>query len=268
MTRVSSFPTSAFRLLSLAVLVLFLPGCAAHRFVPPAGTGDPAPEAASAWAEATTACRQVTSLTVAMRISGRVDGDRIRSLALDAALTTADEIRLRGVALGRTVFLLAGRARRATMVIEDGAVTAPAEDIVEALAGVRLAPRALLAVVSGCVSATGTEIRGARRHGEVLAVDLDGARAFVRSRRGRWEVIAGELDGGLGLSYDRITNGWPGRIRVTSDVSGRPTDLTLVIEDRQLNRSFAATVFALDPPSSAATMTLDELRRTLRERRN
>ena len=50
--------------LALVALALFTTSCAARMFVPPAGPGAPAPDAATAWEEATKTCRTVTTFAI------------------------------------------------------------------------------------------------------------------------------------------------------------------------------------------------------------
>ena len=62
-------------------------------------------------------------------------------------------------------------------------------EVVEALAGVRLGPDELRALVSGCVAPGGRPTAGRSYPGGWGVVDLDsGATAFLRQRDGRWRI--------------------------------------------------------------------------------
>jgi hypothetical protein len=258
-TFASVFRTSAFCLLPFAFA-----SCAARVFVPPTGAGEPAPEAAAVWTSAAASCRDVKSYTAFFNVSGTVEGERIRSIGIEGVVTGSDELRLNGVALGRTVFVLAGRLDRATIVISDRFLTARADDLVEALVGVRLTPREIVAVLSGCVSPA-TEIRNARRFGpDTLAVDLASARVFLRQTGGAWRVVAGEIGQRIAVSYDRFAGAFPGRIQVGTGAAERRTAVTMRVEDRELDRVFPASTFEVTPPPNATPITIDDLRAALR----
>ncbi len=53
-------------------------GCAAKRFEPPTGAGEPLPEFTRIFEEATKACRDVRTLTAEAGLSGRLAGQRVR----------------------------------------------------------------------------------------------------------------------------------------------------------------------------------------------
>lgn len=256
---------SAYRTFALCLLPVAFAGCAAHAFVPPTGVGEPAPDAASAWTEASAGCRDAQSYTAFFNVSGRVDGERIRSIGIDGVVTAGDEARLNGVAFGRPVFVLAGRADRATIVLGDRFLIAPAGDIVDALAGIRLTPRELMALVGGCVSPA-IQIQSARRYGPTLGLDFGSARAYLRQRDAAWTVVFGEIGQRFTVEYGRFTGAGPGRIVVRSTGTTRQTALTIRVDDRELNRTFPASTFAVNPPPNATPMTLDELRSALRGR--
>jgi hypothetical protein len=233
-------------------------------FVPPSGAGEPAPDAAAIWSAASASCRDVTSYTAFFGVSGMVEGQKIRSIGVEGVVTAADELRLNGVAFGRTVFAMGGRLDRATIVVSDRFLTARADDIVEALVGVRLAPREIVAVVSGCVSPD-ADVRSARRFGpETLALDVGSARVYLQRHDARWRVVAGEIGARLVVSYDRFAGVWPGRILLASGDTGRRTVVTIRADDPELNRVFPAATFDVDVPAKATPMTLDELRSALR----
>ena len=110
MTIASAFRTSAFCLLPFA-----FSACARTAFVLPSGAGTPAPEARTAWDQASATCRNARTLTAELQLSGRAGASgKINGRAL-AGLTSTGQIRLEVPApFGRPVFVLAGSAERDT----------------------------------------------------------------------------------------------------------------------------------------------------------
>src|SRR5262245_27799173 len=104
------------RRLLLVSLAVAGSACAARMFVPPAGPGLPAPDAATALTAVTEHCRSVTTFGPTLRLSGRVAGSRIPSLTVLGAVTATGGIRLQATAASRTIFELAGTNDRATFV--------------------------------------------------------------------------------------------------------------------------------------------------------
>src|SRR5436190_9065690 len=145
--------------------------CAKPALVLPTGTGVPAPEASSAWDQASASCRNVRSLTAELQLSGRAGASgKIKGRAI-AGLTSAGQIRLEVPApFGRPIFTLAGSAGRATLVTRDNHVlTAAASEILEAITGLSLEPARLVALLSGCGS-PGNPAGGPMRYGDLIVV--------------------------------------------------------------------------------------------------
>ncbi len=161
---------------ALGVVLLAAGGaaaCAAHRFSLPAGPPGPVADAAAIWAAATRRCRNVERYQAELHLSGRVNGARVPGLTVGLALDGQGHIAVEARVAGSSVFLLAGTAARATLLLRNDhrVVTGPAADIVEALVGAPLGPARLEAVLSGCVATDLTlqragEVRRPRRgHG-------------------------------------------------------------------------------------------------------
>ncbi len=245
------------------LLVAGAAACAgAPRFALPPVPGVAAPDAVSIWTEATSACRGVSTLSSELRLSGRIgDGRSIRPSTVLVGVTDAGQIRLEVPApFGRPVFTLAGTEDRATIVTRDNrALTAATRDIVEALTGLSLGPRALLDVLSGCGAAGDTAADG-MRFGDVVSVTVDGRRVYVRPVDAGYRVAAAELPG-LMVDYAGTSSGWPSRVRVTSSGAGA-TGLDLVVTQQQveINRTFRDADFVVLAPAGAAPLTLDDLR--------
>ena len=140
-----------------------LAGCAPPPPVLPTGTGMPFPDYQSAYEQATQSCRRVKTLTMSMAMSGQAGTTKLRG-RVDAGFEAPARARLEGIApFGKPVFILVADGGRGTLVLpRDDRVLrdAPPDQIVEALAGVRLGPDALRTAVSGCGLSVGTPLAG------------------------------------------------------------------------------------------------------------
>jgi outer membrane biogenesis lipoprotein LolB len=233
------------------------------RFAIPAGPGVPAPDAVTIWQAARASCQTVRTFSSELRVSGRIGAER-RSATVHVGLTDAGQIRLEVPApFGRPVFTLAGNEGRATLVTRDNhTLTAPARDIVDALTGLSLDPRALLAVLSGCGAFSDVTAAGTRYEDIVAVTTGDRQRLYFRAAGEGWQVAAAELPG-LIIDYAvRKSGPWPARLRASSSGDqGVPIDLTITQSQVVANESFPDGAFTLTPPANAIPLTLDELRR-------
>jgi hypothetical protein len=238
--------------------------CARAVFVPPAGPGVSAPDGPAAWTEATGSCRNATSYAAAIRLSGRAGGQRLWPVTVDTAVLADQSIYLGATAAGRGVFVLAGSGGRATLWLrrEQRTVAAAPAEILDAVVGVSLTPRDLLAVLSGCGVMPG-DVTSAERHGALLTVQLPGARVHLTRRGGRWRVKGAEnssfvvecADAGDPLPRELWL--WP----ATRSASDPSTSLHLIVEDPEAGGQIPVSVFRLPAAAGEATpMTLDELR--------
>jgi hypothetical protein len=242
--------------------------CAARMFVPPTGPGVAAPDAATAWTAATDHCRSVTTFAPTLRLSGRVAGSRIPGLTVLGAVTASGGIRLQATAASRTIFELAGTNDRATFFWrEDNRVAiARAEELVDALVGLKLGADALLPILTGCVT-RGAAVTSGVRYGDLLAVSTDNGRVFLRQEPAGWRARYGDV-GGLKVDYRWQASPWP-RELVLGAQTGTPSEvrLTIRIDDGAIvNANLGPETFALNVPSTATPMTLDELRALLKDR--
>jgi hypothetical protein len=241
-------------------LLLTALACAGHRFAVPAGPGVPAPDGAAAWAEASRACRDARSYSASLRVS---NGTRMPALSLLAIVTAEGRIRLEASSL----FWLAGTATRAQLLLTDGnkLVAGRADEIVDAIVGIKLGPERLLALLTGCVSRSPALV-GAERFGKLIAVTTGDGRVFVEPRDGRWQVVAGEVDGLL-VDY-RFLGYWPAEWRATTEHLTPEATLKVSVDDSTVNDPSIAQhpeAFTLKIPVNAVPMTLDELRATFRK---
>jgi hypothetical protein len=248
---------------SAAALLTCTSACASARFVPPVGPGDPAPDAAAAWVEATRACRGVASYKASLRVSGRIGGERLPTTINIATGATPTGIRLEGRAANRNIFQLAGTADEATLYLDDGhrSATGRPEDLTEALMGVKLGPGRWLALLTGCVASPPDFISGAR-YGADLAVTTPGGRVFLALENRAWRSVHGTFDG-LVVTYGRFSSTLPGEWSLKSEPGRDPAmDLSVSVDDMTAGDPIASSVFALALPDHVTAMTLDELRQS------
>ena len=181
--------------------LLVLSACAPHLFVPPVGPGEPFPEATQAWSEATRACRGASTYAAMLHVRGKVGRESL-SANIITLVTRADQISLSvPVMFGSPAFVLGGSADSATLWLprNERVLTARADEILEALTGLRLGPRALLAVLTGCV-ADADAITASARYGPLGAITTADGRVFLEHRDMRWLITRG-LTAGLIVEY-------------------------------------------------------------------
>ena len=256
------------RTLALVLVAIGAASCAARMFVPPTGPGAPAPEAAAAWDEATKECRTVTSFAPTLRLGGKVSGASVPGLTVLGAVTADGGIRLQATGGGRTIFELAGTNDRATFYWrEDNKVAiARAEELVDALVGLKLGADALLPILTGCVARDESGSRG-ERYGDLLAVSTPTSRVFLQRERSGWRARYADVQG-LTVQYKWEQAAWPREITIAAQ-RGTPSEVRLSLridEGPIVNPALGPETFALNVPSTATPMTLDELRDLLRNR--
>lgn len=254
----------ATRVAVVGALAGLLSACAPALFVPPVGPGVPAPDAAAAWAEATKACRGVASYKGTLRVSGRINGDRIPTTITIRTGATPAGLRLEAEAAGRAIFTMAGTGTEATLYLNDGHRFAKGtpEVLTEALIGVRLGPARWLALVTGCVATPPDFVSGAR-YDKDLAIATASGRIFLSMMDGAWHAHRGLFDG-LVVEYEHFTaavSAFPAEWRIDSE-AGRDPSVRLSIEaaDITVGEPLAASVFTYSLPADAASMTIEELR--------
>ena len=249
----------------MLVAALTLGACAPKAPLLPSGTGTPFPEFASAYQEAASACSGVKTITVSMGMSGKAGSTKLRG-RIDAGFAAPGRARLEGIPpFGKPVFVLVADGNTATLVLtRDERVLhdAPADQIVEALAGVPLGADALRTAIAGCGFGARPSDGRAFSNGWV-AVSASDATTYLRQRDGRWE-IAGATRGLVTLLYADYANGRPATIRVRAMNEGRTTaDLTLRLSDVDINTTLDPRTFDITPdlPEHPVPLTLEELRR-------
>jgi len=241
--------------------------CGPRRIALPGDSGTPLPEFSAIHEQVSAACRGARTFTAELSLRGRVGGQRISGRAI-VGFERPASMRLEGLApIGQPLFILA--AQRGTGVLllpRDRLVVRdqPAEAILDALMGVRLAPADLQAILTGCV-VQAPVASGGRLHASGWAsIDLqDGVRLYLRRASGgsapRWELRAARR-GGWELEYEMGQARFPASVRLTSDAGSVPVDLTAGVAQVEANVDLDAAAFRVDVPPETMPLTLDELR--------
>jgi len=260
--------------------------CGAPLLKLPTGPGSPATDAAAVIAEAMSACRAVTAITLEMGVHGSAGGRRLRG-RLTAGLAQPASARLEAVApFGQPVFVFVASGNDASLllprdrrVLEHGR---PA-DVFEAVSGVPLDAAQLRLLVTGCamapdasdtvsfgdswrVAPDGADNVYFRRDPSTLRHAQDraeGNRGATGAGQARWRVAATTRRGETGwrAEYSMFENNLPHVVRIVSEPPGR-FDLQLDLSQVELNVTLGPEAFRLPPSGTAGPITLDELRRS------
>jgi hypothetical protein len=206
----------------------------------------------------------VKTLTASMALSGKAGTTKLRG-RIDGGFAAPGRLRLEGIPpFGRPVFVLVADGARATLVLprdERVLPDAPAEQIVEALAGVPLGADALRTIVSGCGFAQTAPADG-RTHTNGWASGSSGeTTTFLRRAGDGWQIAAARR-GSMTAVYSDYANGRPSTIRLRTEAASRAgADLTLRLSDVDINTTLDPRTFQTDVPPHAVPITLDELRK-------
>jgi outer membrane lipoprotein-sorting protein len=258
------------RALSAAIVCIAsiaMAGCAARsggHFAFPEAAGEPAPEFAQRFEDATRNCREIRTLTAEAGLSGRVGTQRLRG-RLQLGVGDPDAMRIEAVApFGQPMFILAARDGEGTLLLpRDREVLrgASAASIVEALAGIPLSPSELRAVLTGCVapsaSATGGQQYAARG---LTAITLaDNSIVYVSTTAGAPHIVAARRPG-LTIEYSDFQNGLPRRVRLQRTGSSVQATIALELSQLETGVTLGPEAFAVDVPKDARPITLEQLR--------
>jgi outer membrane lipoprotein-sorting protein len=244
-----------------------LTACAPKAPALPTGAGEPFGGFAAAYDAATSSCRDIKTITVSMSLSGKAGSTKLHG-RIDAGFAAPARARLEGIApFGRPAFILVADEAHGTLVLpRDDRVLrdAPADRIVEALAGVALDTASLRTIVSGCgLSAEEPVVAEARAFGSdwVSAPQSTGA-VYLRRSGDQWNVAAATR-GPLTVTYSDFANGRPSTIHLRATSDGRTTaDLTVRLSDVDVNVTLDPRTFQVELPEHAVPLTLEELRKS------
>jgi hypothetical protein len=257
-------PRTTWRL-PLALLVVLASGCAPTVTVSlPDGSGRPDPAVEARFLAASGRCADIRTFSAELSIAGRVRGQTVRGRVL-AGSTRAGDARLEGVSpFGAPVFVLAVTEERASLLLpREGRVLrgAPAEQVLDALVGLKLSAADLHALLIGCVAANPQPANGRAYDRGWMSVDLGGDRtAFLQDGPGGPRVTGARV-GALSVGYDAFEGGAPTEVRLASDGDDRSAvRLVLRLSQVEENVSLPPEAFVLETPADARPLSLDELR--------
>lgn len=252
---------------ALAVLVLAVAGACAPkvRLTLPTGAGSPLADVAAAEQAARASCQTHRAVTADLRLSGRIDGDRVRG-TLQVGVTR-DAMRLEGLApFGAPVFVLAARPGQALLLLPREPAVArgtSSPELLDAVVGVALTPADLLAIVSGCGVADWKVRGGATFGGAWTRLDLDEGRVlWLQARPGGANVLAAAADGRWQIEYTRTGTGWPTAIRLRGIAGGAAgqTDAVLAMDAPEALAALPDGALDVDVPADAREVSLGDLR--------
>jgi hypothetical protein len=251
----------------LALCGLLGASCGAPRLLLPAGPGEPATDGASVVAEATAACRAVSSLVAEGAVSGSVDGQRVRG-RLHVGVAEPASARLEAVApFGQPIFILVARGGRATLLLTRPDRVLEHDDpgqVLEAITGIPLDPADLRATLTGCAGPSAEP--DARRLGSDWRV-LSNAATDLYFRRDSstapWRLVAHVRRHagrpGWRVEYHDFSGAFPRMLRFVGD-DRRRLDLQVALSQVEHNLSLGDEAFEVRIPPAAVPMTLEELR--------
>jgi hypothetical protein len=240
--------------------------CAAPLLKLPAAPGVPAPGAAATLAQATAACRAITTLTAEVGVSGTLGGRKIRRSRLLAGVAAPASAYLDAPApFGASVFIFAAIDDRATLLLpRDRRVLSGGRpvDVLEAAAGVPLGPVDLRETLTGCTSIDAGEGRAVGDTWRVVHGTSDRFLSRVRPSD-PWRLVAivhrepGQPE--WRAEFRDFASSLPRTIRIAS-ADPKGFDLTLALSQVEVNSPLEGDVFHPRVPPDYAPLTLDDLR--------
>jgi hypothetical protein len=238
--------------------------------LPRVPSGSSAPDYAAALAQATNACRPIQSMTAEIAVSGAVGGGRVRVRLLGGFVPTA--VRLEAAApFGAPLFIFVARDADGTLLLpRDSRVVEHGrpEELLAAVAGVALTPSDLLQTLVGCHFPD--RLADPQRVGDLWrsAGAGGGARMYLHreTRTAPWRVVSAFFPGAAltwdwRVDYGGFVDGLPRVIRLVS-ADRRRFDLALTLSQVETNVELKSDVFRVDIPPDAASMTLEDLKRS------
>lgn len=243
--------------------------CAPKLMKLPSGPGTPASDARDVLADATSACRAVSTITAEIAVSGSVGGQRLRA-RITAGLAPPASARLEAVApFGAPIFIFAAVNDQATLLLpRDNRVLehGRSDAVLEAVAGVPLGAARLREALIGCASLNVDAARATQAGSDWRIVPDGSTDAYLHREgpAGHWRLVATAHHGAPGgdwrAEYSAFQpNGLPQTVRFTSR-PGAAFDLRLVLSQVDINTTLGADVFRVPVPPTAVPITLDELK--------
>jgi hypothetical protein len=254
------------------VFALCTAGCAKPLMKLPAGPGAPAADARDALAGATSACRNVSTLTAEIGASGSVGGQRFRA-RLSAGLAAPASARLEAAApFGAPMFIFVATGDEATLLLpHDGRVLEHGrpDAVLEAIAGLPLNAADLRTALTGCPA--NPDVAAAKQLDADWRMVPDGPNQVYLQRVPQspsppvpaWRVVAIVFHAPQNdwrAEYREFENGLPRSVRFISSKGDR-FDLRLALSQVDINTQLGPEVFRVQVPPDADPITLDELKR-------
>ena len=242
--------------------------CGARLMKLPAGPVAPATDGSTVVADATRACRAVSSITAEIACSGSIGGRRFR-VRLTAGFAPPASARLEAAApFGAPLFILVATGDDATLLLpHDGRVLEhgrPAA-VLEALAGLPLDAAELRSALVGCPLSA--DVASAKQMDDDWRLLGDGSNQsyFRRDRKASaWRLVATvhrpSSGAGWRAEYKDFENGLPRSVRFVGSAADS-FDVRLSLSQVETNARLGPNVFQVQIPSDANPITLDELRR-------
>jgi hypothetical protein len=251
--------------IALAAAILTA-SCAPPALKLPSQSGASAADGADVLTRALATCRGIRTVTAEVVVSGRVNGQRIRA-RLQVGLAQPASAYIEAPApFGAPVFIFAAENNDATLllprdrrVLEHGR---PAE-VLEAIAGVPLAPVGLRETLTGCVVSADarTNANAPDSHWRVFPGDDE---LYVHRDRDEdpWRLVAVQHHASGSVwraEYRDFVNDLPRSIHLISTPSSR-FDLRLALSNIELNVALGPETFHVQIPPGTTPLTIEELR--------
>jgi len=245
----------------------------------PSDPGSAFADFATVYAQLTTACAGVRTLTAEIGLSGHA-GDQKLGGRVIAGFERPSSMHLLGVApFGGPVFILAARGGSATLVLprdERIVRNAPPEAILEALTGVTLAPADLLAVFTGCVVPEPRAIAGRLHAGGLASIDVESAEQgtprrtatmYLRRSGSQWQLHVAKRERWQ-IEYTQGSGSFPQVVRLISTDPGVRVDIKASLSQVETNQPIDPKAFIVEEPKNVMPLTVEELRQAgpLREK--
>ena len=217
-------------------------------------------------ARTTATCQSRQSYSGSLGLTGKLGARRIPGLAsavLFVVVTRDGQVGIEAQVSSQRVFRLGGTAERATLLLPaDGRVVIDrADDIVDALIGVRLGPERLFGILGGCGAVGAGPVAG-ERVGDVLRVKTAAATVFLARVAGEWRPRAVDFDDLL-VDYREWKDGLPLSVLLRSrGGTDHAAVLTLTVKSADLDAPIRASAFQVNVPEGTLPMSIDELRST------
>ena len=258
----------ASRGLGLPALALWASLCAAcgtPLLKLPTGPGTPA-DVRAAVAEATAACRAVSSFTAEVAVRGTVARRRMRGRLLVGLASPASAYLEWPAPFGAPVFVLAARNGEATLWLpRDRRVLERArpDAVLEALTGVPLAPDELRLTLTGCTEALDVQEGSALDGGWLVVPGPE--RLYLRrvTPAEPWRLVAslhtppGTVE--WRAEYSDFAGGLPRSVHLVSADNTR-FNLRLALSEVELNTPLGPDTFSVRIPAGTDPITIEEIR--------